>query len=467
MARGNLPGKRYRPASAALGLLIATVAVGVAVLAAHGQNGEPATDAPEGAGQPKLVVPEPSLDLGTIQAGDTEMIVWRLENRGDANLVITRVKPDCGCTIVELKNQDRTIRPGDHFDLRAAFHSKGRKGVQNKTITVFSNDPTQPQFPLTFRATVDRLYEVVPSEVVNLRAVQRGTTATKTIDVVEDPAHGAVTVLGVELVKPAPLSFDVAPFSERGIKGQRIRVSVEPTAAVGTLSADAVLQIDVEGTKRRHEVNIRAEILGDVTWQPKIVDATRQAARPGHKLAPVDVRTLGKSALRITGVSAGPNFDVEVAPPMGEPAPHHRVTVAFRDDAEPGPIAALLRIETDVPDQPVIEVPVYAFLLSALSVDPPVVILDADGTDAGTSRRIKLQTYPGRTLDITSYSTDLDMVTIEPAVTDWTPQHHIRYFEVKLGADVDRGDHSGTLIFETSVEGFERIRIPVTVRGPK
>jgi len=436
-------------------------------LAASGQRAGAAQDETD-ATAPRLVVAERTVDLGTIQAGDTAPMVWRLENHGNADLVVTRIKPGCGCTIVEQLEQDLVIPPGEHLDLRAVFHSTGRRGLQDKKVTVFSNDPEEPQFELEYRATVERLYEVVPSSVVNLRSVQRGTTASKTIDVVEDDEHDPVKVLGIDTTDNTSLSFSIEPFAERNVKGQRIHVTVQPDAAVGQLSVDATLRIAVGETERTHELAIRAEVVGDITWQPTVVDATRQPARPGRKLAPVDIRAPDGTTFRITAATAGPDFDVEVVPPVdSKAARRHLVTLEVRDDAHSGPIAATLRVETDMPDQPVIEIPTYAFVLPALDIEPPVVILRSDATPAGRSRRIRLKTYPGKTLEVTGYQSDLDMVTVRPAQTDFTPQRHVRYFDVQLGTNTGSEEHTGGLTFETTVPGYEHVRIPVTVQRPE
>ena len=125
-----------------------------------------------------------------------------------------------------------------------------------------------------------------------------------------------------------------------------------------------------------------------------------------------------------------------------------------------------LRLETDAPDQPVIEVPVYGLILDALAADPPVVILEPDDTPAGTVRRLRLITYPGQTLVVASHTSDLEMVQVRPTTSASTRQRHIRYFDVRLVSPTPAGTHNGTLTFETNVPGLERFEIPVRVRQP-
>ena len=53
------------------------------------------------------------------------------------DLIITNVKPSCGCTTPEYTKE--AIAPGASGEIKFEFNSAGRVGVQNKSITVKSN----------------------------------------------------------------------------------------------------------------------------------------------------------------------------------------------------------------------------------------------------------------------------------------------------------------------------------------
>ena len=115
---------------------------------------------PTGAGsqtgsRPQLFVAQRSQDLGTIIEGDKATVTWILENRGGADLVIERTVPSCGCTVVQLAEDDKVIRPGGSLPLKAEFDSTNRRDVQTKAVTVFSNDPSEPELKLEFKAKVE------------------------------------------------------------------------------------------------------------------------------------------------------------------------------------------------------------------------------------------------------------------------------------------------------------------------
>jgi hypothetical protein len=76
-------------------------------------------------------------DFGKVTQGEKVTYNFRFTNTGKSDLLITSVNTSCGCTASEFPRDP--IKPGDGGMLRVTFDSEGRRGVQNKTITVVSN----------------------------------------------------------------------------------------------------------------------------------------------------------------------------------------------------------------------------------------------------------------------------------------------------------------------------------------
>lgn len=90
-------------------------------------------------------------DFGTIEEGKKVTVTYSVKNTGQAPLIIQNAQPSCGCT-----DPDWTKTPipvgGEGF-VKASFDSKGKPGMQNKTITVTAN--TWPKTTLLkFKAMV-------------------------------------------------------------------------------------------------------------------------------------------------------------------------------------------------------------------------------------------------------------------------------------------------------------------------
>lgn len=89
---------------------------------------------------PQIKFEQTEHDFGRIIQGERVIFRFKFTNTGNSDLLITKVNSSCGCTVG--KYPKTPIAPGKSDYVEASFDSSGRKGMQNKTITVLSN--TQP-----------------------------------------------------------------------------------------------------------------------------------------------------------------------------------------------------------------------------------------------------------------------------------------------------------------------------------
>ena len=76
-------------------------------------------------------------DFGTITEGEKVTHVFNFTNTGDADLVIVSAKGSCGCTVPEWPKAP--IISGEKGTINVKFDSKGKKGKQNKRVTLITN----------------------------------------------------------------------------------------------------------------------------------------------------------------------------------------------------------------------------------------------------------------------------------------------------------------------------------------
>ena len=74
--------------------------------------------------------------------------------RSKEDLVLDNVKASCGCTATAPK--DKIVKAGQTSEIVATFNSRGRRGQQNKSITVRSNDPDKPAVILRLKVNVEQ-----------------------------------------------------------------------------------------------------------------------------------------------------------------------------------------------------------------------------------------------------------------------------------------------------------------------
>jgi hypothetical protein len=90
-------------------------------------------------------------DFGTVAEGQKVVYTYKFRNTGSAPLIIQSAQPSCGCTAPDWSRDP--IPVGGTGFVKAEFDSKGKPGMQNKSITVTSNTfPKTTQ--LKFKANV-------------------------------------------------------------------------------------------------------------------------------------------------------------------------------------------------------------------------------------------------------------------------------------------------------------------------
>ena len=99
---------------------------------------------------------EKTFDFGKMAQSSKMEHDFIFKNVGKGNLIIRKIKASCGCTAVSPK--DKVIEPGKSSSIKTIFSSGTRRGRQNKSITVITNDPKNSRIILRIAG------EVTPSE---------------------------------------------------------------------------------------------------------------------------------------------------------------------------------------------------------------------------------------------------------------------------------------------------------------
>ena len=88
---------------------------------------------------PVIEIPEKVFNFGEIMQGDKVEHKFKVTNTGKSNLKLRKIKASCGCTAIKPEKMELT--PGESIYITTIFNSAHKKGRQNKSITIISNDP--------------------------------------------------------------------------------------------------------------------------------------------------------------------------------------------------------------------------------------------------------------------------------------------------------------------------------------
>ena len=166
------------------GLLIA----GTEILCAQ-QAPAPAAPAPTapvtiGALGPKIQFQTPVYDFGKVKSGDPVKYTFIFTNTGDELLILTNVQPSCGCTTAG--DWSRQVEPGKTGTIPVQFNSANYGGQVLKTVTVTSNDKTQPSVGLQLKGTVWKPIDVQPQFAVMTIPADTQTNVTTKVHIVSN-----------------------------------------------------------------------------------------------------------------------------------------------------------------------------------------------------------------------------------------------------------------------------------------
>ena len=89
---------------------------------------------------PKIEFEKDFHDFGKIIQGEKVTFAFKFKNTGKSLLLISNVSTSCGCTVTDYPKEP--VKPGGSAKIDVSFDSEGKRGPQNKTVTVFAN--TQP-----------------------------------------------------------------------------------------------------------------------------------------------------------------------------------------------------------------------------------------------------------------------------------------------------------------------------------
>jgi hypothetical protein len=204
-----------------------------------------ATALAQGAPTPKAVITDDKKDAGTVPKGELIKHTFVVKNTGTADLLITDVKPACGCTVSEY---DKVIKPGAEGKIALTIETKTFTGPIAKTALVLTNDPTMPQLTLHISANVKPYVEAAPYGFFRIQALTGESVSSEMILGSDDPAFAPskIEVPYKFLRTTLAEASDKERLSGKGAKQYKLTLSNAPDAPEGLLGGYVKLQTGVK-----------------------------------------------------------------------------------------------------------------------------------------------------------------------------------------------------------------------------
>ena len=298
-------------------------------------------------GEPGIVARAGVFDFGTVEQGSTVSHAFRLENTGSTPLRIENVKGTCGCTIAASSEHD--LAPGGSAEVTVQLDTARIAGPTRKTVTVYTNDPSNAVLGLTLAGTVDADLVLAPTALYVGR-VRRGQPTGRDITISAGRKGGRARVTWVEPSAPGLQ----ATLADVPGGGQRLHVELAASMPLGPFAEHLMLHT----TSEQHP-EVRFGVFGTIEGDVAVVPAqltfgtTHGAVERG-----VHVRNEGPAPVAVTSASVPPELGTCALETI-EPGREYRVTVRLRDGLAPGTVDGSLDIFTDHPDEGHLVVPLH------------------------------------------------------------------------------------------------------------
>lgn len=102
---------------------------------------------------PQIKFEEQLHNFGKIKQGDVVEYTFKFKNIGTEPLKILNARGSCGCTVPSYTKEP--IAAGKTGEVFVRFKSAGKRGTQNKTVTLITNSVDKKPMVLTLRGTVE------------------------------------------------------------------------------------------------------------------------------------------------------------------------------------------------------------------------------------------------------------------------------------------------------------------------
>jgi hypothetical protein len=221
---------------------------------------------------PKIVCGQTIHEFGTIDASTPATHTFTIHNEGDSELIIKKIHAPCGCTTFRLEN--KTLAPGSSLEIPVTLSLAGRKGPQQKSLYLETNDPATPTLQLTMRGNAGSDIEITPPVLVLRHDPKTGAIAGE-VRVVHPAGHPLECLEAKSLEGKTDLS--TTPLSEG--KGFTLRATAATSLTPG--QHHEKIQLRLRGTAES-EKTIDALILRPVEFlaAPSVLRLDATAAAP-------------------------------------------------------------------------------------------------------------------------------------------------------------------------------------------
>ena len=304
--------------------------------------------------RPDIQIDELVYDWGSVDQESRVSHVFTIKNVGTKLLSIDAINPSCNCSKAVISSYK--IVPGHTTQLQVEYATTFTDwGEKMTSVEIHSNDPDEPVVLVTIKGIVVSEIPVMP-KVLMLGDITGYERIVHKLEVY-DWGLGLLKVEKVSTSSPQVLARLMT--QEQGQKAV-VQVEIQPKIAKGDMDEQIFIDTNHPETPQI-SVHIQAKVTGPIQVFPsRLFLGIVQRGKPVSQSANLIKR--GKRDLEITDVEL-PSEGMVVETTVIEPGYKFLVKLSFTvEENSPKIIQDIIRIRTNLPDLPTVEVPVYGIV---------------------------------------------------------------------------------------------------------
>ena len=313
--------------------------------------------------RPRAEAVEPIVDFGDVSYGDTRTHEFVIRNTGDDVLRIHAANSNCACTVLEFTPE---IAPGAAGKVTARFEAQLESGPVAVPIDAVTNDPESPRVRLTVKANVRYYIQAVPGYARYL-VVQDFEGDSKLSNLLWSIDGKPMRVTKVE----TPYDFVEATFREarpeelaKDAESQqqwKVETRISPQSPVGALVGFITIHVD-HPSQKVVKLPLHGFVRPMFAVTPPEADwGELTMGNEGYETS-LHVKNFAAETVKVTGAETsveGITAEVEEA----DPGRLYYVKLSYSPNLPKGPFSGVVRIKTESPKKPVVEVPLKGTIL--------------------------------------------------------------------------------------------------------
>jgi hypothetical protein len=305
------------------------------------------------------VFPERAFDFGNVARGSQVRHSFPVVNRTNSDVHIVDWRTKCGCTNVKVGA--RLIPPGTQTTIEATIDTTRFQGPKASGLTLVIDRPNSIEVDLNLTCFIRTDVDLAPGQI-DFGTVRRS-----------DKLPSAALTLtyrggkpGWEIVQMKTHSVKVKAIAERldravgGLNQWTVTATLQPDLNNGYFK-DEITLFTNDSPPQSIPISVVANIQSAVRVTPSIINFG--PVRAGQSVTKT-VHVRSSSSFTITKLDAD-RADLTAVEQQTGSLPEHTVNITLQGPAAPGPFHGVVKIDSDLKDEPPAQIKAFATIMPA------------------------------------------------------------------------------------------------------